>query len=324
MTHPPALKRHLWRHKIIPFGHVALDQKRFPVGWNLNLLTFEEITDTLRPHILKDLLYFRKIKREYIGDLLQQGWLRLWQAFQEDFHLLEKMTVIKASNFVTNRCGSTQLRDYLKRYDSYHVLSNWSDPDADIFEESITDIVIGSSLTSTQRIRHAQFTRTTDRLVDVERAIHQVVVWCDNDIRKLAALYYLTTSVNQTDAGRIAGLPIKKQKDRKPRCHQMQHWCKIVLAQLQKTLGNYKPFESNKNAWKDCIKAGNVQPMVDLAHKYANQSDRLLALYALTTRVARQTIVDELGVNDSALWYAMKQVRQELRCSYARRVPMSA
>ena len=30
-------------------------------------------------------------------------------------------------------------------------------------------------------------------------------------------------------------------------------------------------------------------------------------------------IVKELGVDESKLWYAMKQLREELRCLYARR-----
>lgn len=323
MLQTTTIPRQFWRGKIMPFG-VPPDQKCFPVGWTRHLQTFEEITDQLRPHILKDLLFFRKIKRKYIGDLLQQGWLRLWQALHENVCLLAQLTCIKAADFVANRCGATAFRDYFKRYTSYHTLSNWSDPDTEVYEDSITEIVTGSSFQSTPIGRHARYTRTIDRLVDVEAAICNVASWCGDDIRKLAALYYLTTSVGQTDAGRIAGLPIVERKGRQPRCFQMQHWCKLVLARLQEELGNYKPIEPNKNAWKEQLKAGNTDPVVDLSYKYADQPDRLLALYALTTRVARQTIVDELGVNDSALWHAMNQIRQELRCRYASRVPRSA
>lgn len=314
--------RQFWQNKIVPFN-VPPGQKRFPVGWKKQLQTFEEITDDLRPRILKDLLYFRRIKREYVGDLLQQGWLRLWQALQENVYLLAKMPFIKAVNFVANRCGATTLRDYLKRYTSYHTLSNWSDPGSDVFEESITEIVTGSSLKSTHIGRHAHYTRTVDRLIDIETTIRNVAAWCGDDIRKLAALYYLTTSVSQTDAGRIAGLPIYQCKGGRTRCSQMSHWCQLVLARLREELGEYEPFEPNRGAWKDRLKAGDSRPVVELAHKYADRPDRLLALYTLTTRVARQTIVEELGVNDSALWYAMKRVRQELRWRYARRVPVS-
>jgi hypothetical protein len=234
------------------------------------------------------------------------------------------MTCTKVADFVANRCGVTTFRDYLKRYTSYHTLSKWCDPDADVFEDSITEIVTGSSLKSTSRVRHARFTRTVDRLVDVEAAIHKTAIWCGDDIRKLAALYSLTTSVSQTDAGRIAGLPINERVGRQSRCNRLQYWRKLVLTHLQEALGEYKPIEPNRNAWRACLKAGDTQPVVELACKYADRPDRLLALYALTTRVARQTIVDELGANDSALWYAMKRLRQELRCSYARRVPVSA
>lgn len=323
MLKTTTLPRQFWQNKIIPFG-VSPEAQCFPVGWTTYPQNFEEITDTLRPQILKDLLYFRKISREYISDLLQQGWLRLWQALHKNMYLLAQMTCLKAADFVVNRCGATQLRDYIRRYDSYHTLSNWADPDADVYEDTITEIVTGSSLKSTHIERHARFTRIVDRLLDVKAAIHKVAVWCADDIRKLAALYYLTTSVSQTDAGRIAGLPVVERKGRKPRCFQMQHWCKLVLARLQEELGNYKPIEPTKNDWRESLKAGNTEPVVELSYKYTDQPDRLLALYALTTGVARQTIVDELGANDSGLWYAMKQVRQELRCMYARRMPKSA
>lgn len=315
--------REFWRSQIIPFGKEPSEQK-FPVGWTKPLQTFEQITDVLRPFILKDLLYLRKIKHEYVGDLLQQGWLRLWQVIKENSFFLAEMTCLKAANFVANRCGSSVLHDRLKRYISYHTLSKWSDPDTDVYEDSITDIVIGSSLKSTRIGDYALFTWRTDRFIDIERAIRNVAEWCGDDLRKLAALYYLTTSVGQTDAGRIAGLPIVEQKGRQPRCFQMRHWCKVVLARLKEELGNYQPVEPNRDDWKQCLNEGNTQPVVELAHKYADQPDRLLALYVLTTRVSRQAVVEELGVNDSALWYATKQLRQELRWSYARRLPKSA
>jgi hypothetical protein len=230
-------------------------------------------------------------------------------------------TCRKAADFVTNRTGSTTLRDYLKRYDSYHTISRWNEPDADLYEDNITEIVIGSSLKSTGHGRHALFARTADRLIDIQSAIRQVAEWCMDDIRKLAALYYLTTSVSQKDAGQIAGLPIFKTKQGRVRCRGIQYWVRVVLKRLQEVFASYKPIEPDKNAWRDCLKTGETEPIQILAEKYADDPFKLLALYTLTTRVARDTIVGELGVDDSKLWYAMKLLRQELRRMYARRVP---
>lgn len=306
--------------RITPFGGWPPERKRFPTGWKGIPETFEEIMDDLRLHIVNELVYFRRIARHYISDLLQQGWLRLWEALQENASLLASMTCRKAADFVSNRCGTTTFRDYLNRYDRYHEISRWDEADADVFEDSITEIVMGPSLHSTEIGKHALFTRKTDMIIDITAAIREVAEWCGDDMRKLAALYYVTTSVSQVDAGRLAGLPIEEREGRNPKCSRMQYWSKLVLERLQEALAAYKPIEPNCNIWKEQLKAGDTAPVVALAQKYANDSHTLLALYVLTTSVGLHTVVSELGANESALWYAMKKLRQELRCMYARRV----
>jgi hypothetical protein len=158
-----------------------------------------------------------------------------------------------------------------------------------------------------------------DSFIDLEQAICQVADWCGDDQRKLAALYYITTSVSQVDAGRIAGLPIQVS-DGRLRCHRLRYWVKLVLQQLQAVLKEYRPLEPDRNDWQNQLKNGETQPVVILAKKYADDSFKLLALYLLTTRVARDTAVRELGIDESKIWYAMKQLRQELRCLYASRI----
>lgn len=87
-----------------------------------------------------------------------------------------------------------------------------------------------------------------------------------------------------------------------------------------RAVGNYRPIEPDKHYWKDCLKAGQFEPMIPLAEKYAGDGDKLLALYGLTTCISRQTLVEELGVEERLLWYAMKLLRKESRCSYAHRI----
>lgn len=313
--------RQLIRSQITPFGGFPPDQKTFSVSWSNMPLTFEQITDMLRPQIVNDLLYFKKMSRQYIADLLQQGWLRLWKALHENCRLLADMTCRKAADFVTNRAGTTTLQHYLNRYDSYHNISRWNEPDADLYEDNITEIVIGSSVKSTGHGRHALFTRTADRLIDFKAAMYAVAQWCMDDIRKLAALYYLTTSVSQVDAGQIAGFPVVEYKSGRRRCRGIQYWTRIVHARLKEAFAAYKPLEPNMNAWRDELKAGKTEPVRQLAGRYENEPNKLIALYVLTTRVARETMVKECGVDDNQLWYATKQVRQELRRLYARRMP---
>ena len=313
--------RQFWRSKIVPFGGWPPEERTFPVGWTATCLTFEQITDDLRPQIVKDLLYLKKIAAKHIGDLLQQGWLRLWEALHEDSNLLTSMTCLKAADFVCNRCGATSFRDRLKRYASYHQISRWNDPDTGIYEDNISEIVIGSSLKSTGHGRHALFTRRADKLIDIAAAIQQVAEWCMDDIRKLAALYYLTTSVSQLDAGQIAGFPVVEYKQGRKRCRGIQYWTKLVLQRLREVFALYKPIEPNRNAWREALKAGNTGPIIELANRYEDDPDKLLALYVLTTSVGRETVVKECGVDDSKLWYAVKQLRKELRHLYACRVP---
>lgn len=320
-TNTPSLSRQCLRSRIEPYGGWTSDQKRFVVGWQVQPLTFAEIIDQLKNRVIQDLRYFRKLEPHHFPDLLQQGWSRLWQALYEDNTVLASMPFIKAVNFVANRCGASVYMAYLQRYASYHDFSAWADSDNDVFEDSITDIVIGSSLKSSGKPGHALFTRTIDRLVDIASAIRQVADWCGDDLRKLAALYYVTTNVTQADAGRIAGLAVYYPKHRNPRCTGLSYWSKQVLKQLRDALKNYLPTEPNRDDWKEQIKAGNLDPVIELAQQYEDEPNKLLALYCLTTQVARTTLVKELGVDDSKLWYAIKQLRQQLRCMYAARVP---
>ena len=67
--------------------------------------------------------------------------------------------------------------------------------------------------------------------------------------------------------------------------------------------------------------AGNAEPVRQLALRYEDEPTKLVALYVLTTQVARETMVKECGIDDSQLWYATKQVRQDLRRTYAQRIP---
>jgi len=308
------------RNHIRPFpASQSPEEKTFVVSWHNLPQTFEKITDALRPQIIKDLFYTKRMKRQYIGDLLQQGWLRLWQALQENVCLFVDLTILKAADFVTNRCGSSKEYDYLKRYDSYHNFSRWNESDASVYEDNITEIVIGSSLKSSGRGGHALFTRVADRLIDIQSAIQEVAEWCGDNLNKLVALYYLTTSVGQVDAGRIAGMEISERSGR-VRCTKMTYWTKVVLKRLKEAFDTYCPIEPGHNDWREQIKAGNFEPIKELAQKYSEDADKLLALYVLTTSVARETIVKECGASETALHYTMKRLRQELRYVYARRV----
>ena len=133
------------RRQIIPFNPSALT---FCVGWSNNLLTFEQITESLRPKIAQELLGFRKMERQYLEDLLQQGWLRLWQALQDNPRLLAEKTLQKSANFVTNRCGTSTLLAYLRRYDRLPFMSQWQDPHGDAVEDCISDLQVTASLQS--------------------------------------------------------------------------------------------------------------------------------------------------------------------------------
>ena len=310
------------RANIVPFGGMPAKKQtqHFDVGWHDKALHFTEITEAIRETIVRELVYFRKVARQHIPDLLQQGWLRLWQALQENPQLLAERSRLAASDYVANRCGSSTLQYYLKRYTSYHQFTNWSDTDSEVFEDSITDIVIGSSLKSTGRGAHALFARKVDLHVDIARAIHEVAIWCGDNLKKLAALYFITTSVSQVDAGSVAGLKMNKPKNRKPRCVALQYWTKQVLEKLQEVFASYRPLEPNLHHWKECINRGELDPVIKLAETYAEQPDKLLALYTLTTQVSTATIVDELGVDHCKLKYAIECVRERLRQLYARRV----
>jgi len=308
------------RWQIQPFGGWSPAQRPFPVGWQAQPLTFPQIMDALEKPFVDTLLFFHRLRREHLPDLLQQGWLRLWQTLHQTPTFLARLGLYQAARYVVNHCGSSTFKAKLRHTDSYHALSNWSDSHGDVFEDSITEIVIGSSFKSSGKPGHALFTHRADRLIDIQALMGEMAAWCGDDLRKLAALYYLTTSVTQTDAGRIAGFPVIERESRGPRCRQMVYWTRVVRNKLQEVFVSYRPVEPDKDHWRRCLQNGDVEPVVELAREYAGDAEQLLALYVLTTSVARETAVRELGVNDSALWYAMKCLRKQLRQRYARRV----
>lgn len=316
------LRKSIRRH-ITPFNAQIVDTpaKTFAVSWHPHPLSFPQIMEALSETIVKELVHYRKVARQDIPDLLQQGWLRLWQDLQANPQLLTERSRLKAADYISNRCGSSTLQYYLKRYSSYHELSRWHETDSKVFEDSITDIVIGSSLKSTSHSRHALFARKVDIHLDIAGAIRQVADWCGDNLKKLAALYFITTSVEQVDAGRIAGLKVEERKERKPRCPALQYWVRKVTKQLQTVLASYRPIEPNRNYWRDCLKTGELQPVKQLAEKYADEHIKLLALYTLTTCVSCKTLVENFGVCVHKLRYAVEQLRYELRCLYAARVP---
>lgn len=311
------------RANIRPYAQTPPEKytQTFCVGWHSEPLSFIQITEAIKEIITKELVYFRKVARQHIPDLLQQGWLRLWQALQEDPKLLAERSRLATADYVSNRCGSSTLQYYLKRYTSYHQFTDWSQPESEVFEDSITEIVIGSSLKSTSRGQHALFARRVDLHLDIARAIQEVAEWCSDNIKKLAALYYATTSVSQVDAGRIAGLKINHPNGRKPRCAALQHWVRQVTERLKEAFYSYRPIGANRHYWRECIERGVLDPVIELAKKYADKPDRLLALYVLTTQVSTTTVVSELGVNHCKFKYATECLREELRQLYACRSP---
>jgi len=271
----------------------------------------------LRSLIVADLKGRRRIKQDHIPDLLQQSWLRLWSELYTNPGLFANMPKTIAACYIANRCGATTYMDYLKRYDSYHDLFQAADPNSEPFEDTITEIVIGSSVKSSGRPGHASFTRNVDILIDIEKVMWEMAAWCGDDRRKLVALYYVTTSVRGTDLNLLMGGSVTKAPGRSPRSNNLTYWARVVKKKLQEVMADYKPIEPNRHFWRTCLERGETEPIVELAKKYANNNMRLLALYSLTTRVSIETIVKELGVNREALRYAAKRVRQDLRWIYA-------
>lgn len=310
----PQVERPLWHGKIVPYSGRSTENSLFPVSWNACLVPFDSIIKDLSSLIVADLKGRRKIRQDHIPDLLQQSWLQLWRELHTNPRLLAKMPKQVAAGYVANRSGATTYMNYYKRYGSYHDLP---ERNSEPFEDSITEIVIGSGLKSSGKPGHALFTRHVDIFIDIEKVMREMAAWCGNDIRKLVALYYVTTSVRGTDLSLLMGGSVSKAPGRSPRSSNLTYWSRVVKRRLQEVLADYKPIEPNTHFWRKCLEQGHTQPVVELAIKYANNRMRLLALYTLTTSVSVETLVTELGVNREALRYAVKRIRRELRWMYA-------
>lgn len=306
------------RARIVPYSEKPR-ARTFVVGWHSIPQTFEQIIEDLKPLIVRELIAHRRIQRHHLPDLLQQGWLRLWQALHENSNFLARMYRLATADYVANRCGTSTHLSYLRRYSSYHDFDEWNSA-SDNYEESVTNIVIGSSVRSTGGKGHALYTRRIDMILDIQSAIGQMVQWCGDDMRKLIALYYVTTSVRQADVAHLVSDNLTQCEGRKPQSGVLKYWTKRTLSELRALLEMYKPFEPDKDYWRVCVGEGDLEPVRKLAEKYADDETRLMALYLLTTSVSLPTVVSELGLDENVLRYAMKRVRHELRWMYASRL----
>lgn len=102
------------RAHVRPFGAMPVEKETetFSVGWHPEPLGFMAIVEAIQKSITTELVYYRKIPRQDIPDMLQQGWLRLWQDLQDDPHLLSDKSRLATSDYVANRCGSSNLLYY--------------------------------------------------------------------------------------------------------------------------------------------------------------------------------------------------------------------
>ncbi|MEM9951062.1 MAG: hypothetical protein AAF846_05650 [Chloroflexota bacterium] len=280
-----AIRRH-----IRPFPREC----RYSTGWN-GEMTFAEIRDALMPNLNRLMRYYRRVDVD-IPDMIQDGFMRLWQELSENPALFADTDHGGAVKWVLNRTGASRYRRWFRRemYIEDHLVRD-NDPD----EMQINGLGTG------YHEGYAHFTRAVDLRLDICRAVEQCANKYQDSQPHLAALYYITTSVQCEDAAMLA------ERGGKKRNWWLTSVVKPVREELYRALDRYPP---KKIRWQDKFDAGNDVPFLRVLSAYKEKGDERMCttLTHLQEGKRRKDLMQELDIPMSTVGYLRRVAYREL------------
>jgi hypothetical protein len=149
----------------------------------------------------------------------------------------------------------------------------------------------------------ATWATKVDEHLDITAAITAVVEECGDDIKRLVALYILTTSVDATAALAAHGLAHSQVYVRMAE----------IRLKLQTLLADYAPLKSR--TWEERYKAGEVEPLMQVVERYR---DTPLALKAIDTLTNGTKVLQVVATEKERkmVTYYRKKCRQQIAAAY--------
>lgn len=163
-------------------------QQHYPTGWNGDM-SFEAICAALTPSINRLMRYYRYVDVD-IPDMIQHGFLRLWEELVKQPDLLSGMDQGGAVKWVMYRSGSSHYKKFYRREMYLEELATRSG--------DLDDFIIDGYERGFYT-HHARYTEAVDLRLDIMAEKYQ------HSRAHLIALYYITTGVGLEDAASLAG-----------------------------------------------------------------------------------------------------------------------
>ena len=289
-----AARRARIRAQIRPFPK----EQHYPTGWN-GAMTFAQICAALTPSINRLMRYYRYVDVD-IPDMIQHGFMRLWEELSQQPELLADKDQGGAVKWVMYRSGSSHYKKFYRREMYLEDLATRSgDPDEFIIEGYEGNFYTG----------HARYAEAIDQRIDIAQVMDFMGEKYQYSRAHLAALYYITTSVALEDAAALAG------RDGTKRAWWLTSIVKPMRAELCDLLGLARPGQST---WQEKVRAGDATPLLHLVERFETAGDQRMAtiLRGLADNDSTKTMMEQFDLPKSHVHYLRRKAHQELNRAY--------
>jgi DNA-directed RNA polymerase specialized sigma24 family protein len=262
-------------------------------------MTFEQISEDIRPRAAKMLLRQYRVWAQDLDDCLQNGLMYLWEQLIADRSFLAKKSRFEAALIVCHRSKSTSIRRQNLRCE--YVEDLWSQSDAKHPEESQ---LTGLESFKIMGERWATWATLTDIRIDIERAVLNVYEQVKDDPAGLLALYAATTCVTSKDLAYV--VPGKGENAIRCRAVAIRNQLRGMLGTLQR----------EQPTWRAKFDAGEVDPAMKLLERHAEHDIKYAAVRGLIEGKSLRQAAKVFGHNVNTLQYHRRRANKELAYLY--------
>ncbi|MBZ0300244.1 MAG: hypothetical protein K8J31_10900 [Anaerolineae bacterium] len=282
------------RSQIRPFPK----EQHYATGWN-GPMSFEDLCTTLTPSINRLMRYYHYVDVD-IPDMIQHGFLRLWEELVKQPDLLSAMDQGGATKWVMYRSGSSHYKKFYRREMYLEELATRSgDPDEFIIEGFEGGFHTG----------YAHYAEAIDLRLDIERVMEFMGEKYQHSRAHLMALYYITTSVGLEDAAALAGRGGTKTA----------WWLTSIVKPMREELCELLALERpGKTTWQEKVRAGNETPLIELVERFESEGNERMAatLRALAENESTKAIMAQLDLPKSHVHYLRRKAHEALNQAY--------
>ncbi|MBZ0297285.1 MAG: hypothetical protein K8L99_32295 [Anaerolineae bacterium] len=289
-----AASRSKIRASIQPFPRTP----RYPTGWGGDL-TFAEIAACLSPMMARKLARFGNYAQD-IPDSIQTGLMRLWMRLVEHPNLLADVGIFGAMWRTLAISKHTTLEKQCRKYIPFTDIE--SELAMDVDEYGIPGYASPTMWPNSPE-RRAPWATKIDFRLDITEAVHAIAQEYADDMKRLVALYILTTSVDS-----------KAALDAHNLAHSMVYERMTAIRyRLQRILKEYEPVQPR--TWQERLQAGEIEPYLKVVEHYEDRPQALFAIYTLTTDAKVRKFARDEKERKMIVYYR-KKIKKKLAIAY--------